>query len=145
MVWPLMVAGAAMQVYGAMKSGSAMKSAARAQARAHLMTAEENIRRKGLQYTEMRKQTTAGIYASGVEMSGSSENYLRKMRTEMSRELAWQRMAAQVTAAACLAAGVLSLMCYFAAAWLVFGRVATSVWAAGYQAARAAARYVRGR
>jgi len=40
---------------------------------------------------------------------------------------------------------VLSLMCYFAAAWLVFGRVATSVWAAGYQAARAAARYVRGR
>jgi hypothetical protein len=56
-----------------------------------------------------------------------------------------QRMAAQVTAAACLAAGVLSLMCYFAAAWLVFGRVATSVWAAGYQAARAAARYVRGR
>jgi hypothetical protein len=26
----------------------------------------------------------------------------------------------------------------------VFGRVATSVWAAGYQAAREAARYVRG-
>ena len=100
MVWPLMVAGAAMQVYGAMKSGSAMKSAAKAQARAHLMTAEENIRRKGLQYTEMRKQTTAGIYASGVEMSGSSENYLRKMRTEMSRELAWQRMAAQAEAKA---------------------------------------------
>ena len=100
MVWPLMVAGAAMQVYGAMKSGSAMKSAARAQARAHLMTAEENIRRKGLQYAEMRKQTTAGIYASGVEMSGSSENYLRKMRTEMSRELAWQRMAAQAEAKA---------------------------------------------
>ena len=100
MVWPLMVAGAAMQVYGAMKSGSAMKSAAKAQARAHLMTAEENIRRKGLQYAEMRKQTTAGIYASGVEMSGSSENYLRKMRTEMSRELAWQRMAAQAEAKA---------------------------------------------
>ena len=100
MVWPLMVAGAAMQVYGSMKSGSAMKSAAKAQARAHLMTAEENIRRKGLQYTEMRKQTTAGIYASGVEMSGSSENYLRKMRTEMSRELAWQRMAAQAEAKA---------------------------------------------
>jgi hypothetical protein len=100
MVWPLMVAGAAMQVYGAAKSSSAMKSAAKAQARAHLMTAEENIRRKGLQYAEMRKQTTAGIYASGVEMSGSSENYLRKMRTEMSRELAWQRMAAQAEAKA---------------------------------------------
>ena len=100
MVWPLMVAGAAMQVYGSMKSGSAMKSAAKAQASAHLRTAEENIRRKGLQYTEMRKQTTAGIYASGVEMSGSSENYLRKMRTEMSRELAWQRMAAQAEAKA---------------------------------------------
>jgi hypothetical protein len=27
-------------------------------------------------------------------MSGSSENYLRKMRTEMSRELEWQRKAA---------------------------------------------------
>ena len=99
-MWPLLVASAAVQVVGAMKSGSATKSAAKAQARAHLRTAEENIRRKGLQYTEMRKQTTAGIYASGVEMSGSSENYLRKMRTEMSRELAWQRMAAQAEAKA---------------------------------------------
>ena len=94
MVWPLMVAGAAMQVYGSMQSGKAAKGAAREQAKLGLMTAQENIRRTELQYSKIRKQTTAGIYASGVEMSGSSENYLRKMRTEMSRELAWQRMAA---------------------------------------------------
>ena len=53
------------------------------------------------------------------------------------------RLAAKVTAVACVVAGALSLGCYFAAAWLVFGRMATSVWAAGVQAAGAAFGYLR--
>jgi len=81
----------------------------------------------------------------GIAAAGAGAQAALVLWREDGAPSARQRMAAQVTAAACLAAGVLSLMCYFAAAWLVFGRVATSVWAAGYQAARAAARYVRGR
>ena len=81
----------------------------------------------------------------GIAAAGAGAQAALVLWREDGAPSARQRMAAQVTAAACLAAGVLSLMCYFAAAWLVFGRVATSVWAAGYQAARAAARYARGR
>ena len=80
----------------------------------------------------------------GIAAAGAGAQAALVLWREDGAPSARQRMAAQVTAAACLAAGVLSLMCYFAAAWLVFGRVATSVWAAGYQAAREAARYVRG-
>ena len=53
------------------------------------------------------------------------------------------RLAAKVTAACCVVAGALSLGCYFAAAWLVFGRVATSACAAGLRAAGAAFGYLR--
>ena len=53
------------------------------------------------------------------------------------------RLAAKVTAACCVVAGALSLGCYFAAAWLVFGRMATSACAAGLRAAGAAFGYLR--
>jgi len=91
---------AATQLYGSAQSGKAAKKAASKAAKLHLRTAEENIRRTGLQYSEIRKRTTAGIYASGLEMSGSQENYLRRMRGEMSRELKWQRDMARAEAKA---------------------------------------------
>ena len=79
----------------------------------------------------------------GVAALASGAQAALVLWREGSEPTARARLAAKVTAACCVAAGALSLGCYFAAAWLVFGRMATSVWAAGVQAAGAALGYLR--
>lgn len=71
------------------RSNKAAEKAARKQADQIRKTTDEAARRMERGQERTLGETKAGVYASGVEMSGSSEAYVRDMQSEQARELAW--------------------------------------------------------
>jgi len=75
------------------RGNRAAEKAAKKQADLIRQTTDEAARR--LERGQERKlgETKAGVYASGVQMGGSSEAYVNDMQAEQARELAWLKEA----------------------------------------------------
>ena len=83
MPWPLLALGAAqagMSLYSGISGSKKAKSAGKATARMIQMETDIAVRRAERDLTDLMNITKGGIYASNVLMSGSSENYLNKMK-----------------------------------------------------------------
>jgi hypothetical protein len=86
-----------------MGRGSANRQAEKAgmrQADLLRQTTDEAARRLERGQERTLGEAKAGVYASGIQMSGSSESYVRDMQTEQARELAWLKDAGEKRAKA---------------------------------------------
>jgi len=83
MVWPMVaIAGAqaAYSMYQGYQGGKAAKKAGKATADLIRMETEIAAKRAERDMSDLMKQGRGAAYASGVEMSGSTDAYLRKMQ-----------------------------------------------------------------
>ena len=83
MVWPMVaIAGAqaAYSMYQGYQGGKAAKKAGKATADLIRMETEIAAKRAERDMSDLMKQGRGAAYASGVEMSGSTDEYLRKMQ-----------------------------------------------------------------
>jgi hypothetical protein len=101
MIWgAVQIGGAVLGAIGRGRGNKKQEKAQKKQADQIRKTTDEAARR--LERGQDRKlgETTAGVYASGVGMSGSSEAYVRDMQAEQARELAWLKDAGEQRAKA---------------------------------------------
>jgi len=80
MVWQIAAAQAAYSLYQGMQAGKKAKAAGRATADLIMMETEIAAKRAERDMSDLMKQGRGAAYASGVEMSGSTDQYLRKMQ-----------------------------------------------------------------
>jgi hypothetical protein len=95
MVAPLVLAGvgAGISLVGGLSTARKARAAGREQAKFIRMETDETVRRMQLTNSMQMKQARGAGYASGIQMSGSNEQYIRTMQTELARELAWTKKA----------------------------------------------------
>lgn len=91
MVAPVVIAaiGTAVSMAGQMKGARGARAAAREQAYLYNAQMLEEIRRKERSQAQTLGATKAGIYASGIHFSGTSQDYYQDMSEEMGREIEW--------------------------------------------------------
>ena len=85
---------------GRLRGNKQAEAAARQQADLVRQTTAEAARRMERGQERQLGEATAGVYASGIHMSGSSEAYVRDMQAEQARELQWLKDAGESRAQA---------------------------------------------
>jgi hypothetical protein len=102
MVAPLIIAGVAAgaSLVAGMNSARAQRKAGATQAKLIRAETDETVRRMEIANRQRRKQAVGAGYASGIQMSGSNEQYIRTMQQELARELAWTKQAGYMAARA---------------------------------------------
>jgi len=80
MVWQIAAAQAAYSLYQGMQGAKKAKAAGRATADLIMMETEIAAKRAERDMSDLMKQGRGAAYASGVEMGGSTDQYLRKMQ-----------------------------------------------------------------
>lgn len=93
-------ANAIASIAGGLSGSSKAKAAGRASARTIMETYQETARRKSLRDQQRLGLTRASVYASNVQMTGTSAEYLSQMQDEMRKENAWMERAARLNARA---------------------------------------------
>ena len=91
---------AALGGIGRRKGNKAAEKAQKKQAQQIRETTAEAARRMERGQDRQLGETKAGVYASGVGMSGSSEAYVLDMQAEQARELQWLKDAGESRAKA---------------------------------------------
>tara|TARA_R110002020_G_scaffold170207_4_gene359601 strand:- start:9405 stop:9872 length:468 start_codon:yes stop_codon:yes gene_type:complete len=89
-------AGIGLNLGMGMKANKKAKEAAKEQAQLTLQRRKEEIRLKKRQATKELGLGRAAVYASNIQMSGSSKEYLDELDTENMREIAFAKRAAQM-------------------------------------------------
>ncbi len=87
-------------IIGGQKADKKAREAGRANARLIQMETNEQLRRTRREFDMMRGETRAIIGASGVRFSGTPAAYLRDMKQEQDRQLAYTKMAGEKRAKA---------------------------------------------
>ena len=85
---------------GRRRGNKEQEKAQKKQAQQIRKTTDEMARRMERGQERQLGETKAGVYASGINMSGSSEAYVLDMQAEQARELAWLKDAGESRARA---------------------------------------------
>ena len=99
----MLAVGIASSVLGAAgdkKAAEAEKGASMRQAELLREQTTEGARRLSMTQERTESEAVAGTYASGIQMSGSNESYIRSMQTEHAKELSWMKSAGEMEATA---------------------------------------------
>ena len=94
------IGGAVLGGIGSLRGSRGQAKAQEAQADLTRQTGAEAARRMERGQERTLGEATAGVYASGVQMGGSSEAYVRDMQAEQARELQWLKDATEQRARA---------------------------------------------
>ena len=94
------IGGAVLGGIGSLRGSRGQAKAQEAQADLTRQTGAEAARRMERGQERTLGEATAGVYASGVQMGGSSEAYVRDMQSEQARELQWLKDATEQRARA---------------------------------------------
>jgi len=108
MVWVMAVVAAAKGINSLVqgnKQAKAAKKAGRESAAIIREQTAEAVRRAERQQKYVMGETTAGIAASGIHMSGSAKSYRDSMYEEMERNIAWTQRAGDMQAQQALKQG----------------------------------------
>lgn len=109
---------------GRARGAKQAQGAAKDQARLMRQTTAEAARRLERGQERTLGQAKAGVYASGIEMSGTSERYVRDMQSEMARELDWLKKSGESAASAMEKGADVQ---FNAAQWANLGQTAGSI------------------
>ena len=95
-IWAgVQIGGAVLGGIGRRRGGKAAQSAAMEQADLIRQTTAEAARRMEQQHNRVAGEATAGVHASGLEMSGTQEKYVTDLKAEQARELDWLKKAGE--------------------------------------------------
>ena len=94
------IGGAVLGGIGRGRGNRKAQSAAKDQAGMVRDTTAEAARRMELGQKRTLGHAEAGVYASGIQMSGSSEAYVKDMQSEQAKELQWLKDAGESRAKA---------------------------------------------
>jgi hypothetical protein len=91
MLGAIAAGGALLGAYQSYKGGKAGEKAADRKSKNFLMSAAESTRRDTRANDRLMGDAIASTYASGVNMSGSNQQYLMDMADEFKREQDWTK------------------------------------------------------
>ena len=104
-MWQAIAAGVAVgsSILGGMSANKAAKDAAKEQAQLTYRQRQEEIRQRTLAARQEKGLAKASVYASNLQMGGSSKKYVEALDMENMREIAFARNAAEKERQAILA------------------------------------------